>query len=124
MNAQANLLVSRKFLITFAQYLFELQRRGIALGPVVRTAAMRKDSNHDLSVARELDIANPDGLTVGQFFGLGTKRGYYDTNIAAGMQQAAKGSRAYGSDTKNGPVCGRCASPTAGKVFKTYRQTT
>ena len=47
---------------------------------------------------------NPRGLRAREFFGLGTARGYYDANLPAILQQAARSS----VNIANADRCRRC----------------
>lgn len=82
MSARETEQMSLQLVRDMAHFLWQLQSQGINLGPHVRLLAVHcEDAENYLSPSAIRFAAQ---FTVREFFGMGTSRGFYDSNVEAG----------------------------------------
>ncbi|EUC27202.1 hypothetical protein COCCADRAFT_10141 [Bipolaris zeicola 26-R-13] len=105
------------FVRELAHFIWQLQQQGIPLGEHQRLLAVHRDDDEAYLAASSLRFKGTTP-SVHQFFGMGTQRGYYDSNVEAVIQQAAASNRSYAGDSR----CNHCKKPTANIQFANCSQ--
>lgn len=75
-----------QFARDLAHFIWQLQAQGLALASHQRLVAVHRDDDEAYLAPTSLRFKNNTPPTVRQLFGMGTNRGYYDTNIEAGSK--------------------------------------
>jgi hypothetical protein len=82
-NTRSDRTVNLEFIRELSHFLWQLQARGINLGPHLRLLVVHRNDRESYLSAATIRFANNDPPTVRTILGMGTSRGYYDTNTEA-----------------------------------------
>jgi len=107
-TARESSLINLECVRNLAHFLWQLQAQGINLGPHLRLIAIHRDDTESYLSPATLSLNNPVP-TVRQLLGMGTTRGYYDTNLEA-RKSFGLLSRCSFADFFSGSA-GRCWQP-------------
>ncbi|KAI8933527.1 hypothetical protein NX059_002629 [Plenodomus lindquistii] len=119
LNRRRDRPVTVQFLRELAHFIWQLQAQGITLGPHLRLLAIHRDDDDAYLGPESLRFLAATPPTVSQLFGMGTQRGYYDTNLEATIQQSAGGNRSHANNNR----CTRCQGGTgASRTFELCSQ--
>jgi hypothetical protein len=84
-EANEKLPVNVEFVRRLSHFIWQLQAQGIPLASHLRLMAIHQSDDEAYLAPSTLRFKDPARLpSVRSLFGMGTQRGYYDTNIEAG----------------------------------------
>jgi hypothetical protein len=83
-EANVNRPINLEFVRRLAHFIWQLQAQGIPLASHLRLLAIHQDDDEAYLAPSSLHFKQSTPPGVRTLFGMGTQRGYYDTNIEAG----------------------------------------
>jgi hypothetical protein len=74
--------MSIEFVRDLAHFFWQLQTQGVSLGDHQRLLAVHRDDDEAYLSPASINFTQPSP-SIRHFFGMGTQRGFYDTNVEA-----------------------------------------